>query len=602
MRFRAKILLVVLLAAVPPAVLLGWMSYRANREELTKESDRRQLEAARSLSEASADLVFDTVEGLKLAATYLPLSSLTPEQVEAAQAIPFRQLPRLDVLAVVDDQGLTVAAPMRAADAAAGRTPVSAEWAAALPSRVPLKLARETGAAVGVPYARPSSPAVGVAVRADERHLLVAELSLWALQQRAQQLEAGGAWTVLLGPRGEPLFRTGADARVDVTKLRAPGAAAVALQTGERGEEHVVAVSPVSELGWSIAVGRPASDAFAPAERVRTYTLFWVGVAVLAALVLGTLLAREVTRPVSSLATAVSGIAAGRYDSTARVEGQDELAQLAGAFNHMAKEIRVRDEEIRGHAAQLERRVEEKTRELKDAQEQVERSRRMAALGSFSAGFAHELNNPLTSVIGIGSMLGVELAGSPSSEMLQLLLREARRMAKIVDALKRSVDDELDAAGTPVSMQHAVLGALESTRPLLDSNRIRVEMKLPEAPLHVLGSADALQHMVEHLVKNAITAMKASGGKLGLSLQRAGDAVRLEVSDTGRGIAPDIRERIFDPFFTTKDDPQSIGMGLTTVHRTVEAHHGRVRFDSEVGRGTTFSVILPAAQTAAHLE
>jgi signal transduction histidine kinase len=105
---------------------------------------------------------------------------------------------------------------------------------------------------------------------------------------------------------------------------------------------------------------------------------------------------------------------------------------------------------------------------------------------------------------------------------------------------------------------------------------------------------------VAHLVQNAIAAMP-EGGELRIALTDvAGDALKLTVSDSGKGIPPEMRERIFDPFFSTKDKA-GVGLGLSISHSIVEAHHGKLLVDSAPGRGATFTVLLPAAAPAAHL-
>jgi signal transduction histidine kinase len=92
------------------------------------------------------------------------------------------------------------------------------------------------------------------------------------------------------------------------------------------------------------------------------------------------------------------------------------------------------------------------------------------------------------------------------------------------------------------------------------------------------------------------------GGSLTVGLAPVGgDAVRLWVRDTGKGIAPENIERIFDPFFTTKDEPGRLGLGLSVTHRIIEAHHGRIQVESAVGQGSTFTVIFPAAIAEPHL-
>jgi signal transduction histidine kinase len=115
------------------------------------------------------------------------------------------------------------------------------------------------------------------------------------------------------------------------------------------------------------------------------------------------------------------------------------------------------------------------------------------------------------------------------------------------------------------------------------------------------GDPAQIQEAVAHIVQNAIAAMP-EGGTLRVRLSDVdGDALKLSVSDTGKGIPKAMRDRIFDPFFTTKDAPSGVGLGLSISHSIVEAHHGKLLVDSAEGSGATFIIVLPAAATAAHL-
>ena len=116
------------------------------------------------------------------------------------------------------------------------------------------------------------------------------------------------------------------------------------------------------------------------------------------------------------------------------------------------------------------------------------------------------------------------------------------------------------------------------------------------------GDPVQIERVVEQLVRNAIQAMPG-GGQLSVRVAEvAGDSVKLSVADTGRGIPPALRERIFDPFFTIKGhSPSGSGLGLSITHSIVEAHHGKILVESAEGRGSTFTVVLPAAAPAAHL-
>jgi two-component system, NtrC family, sensor kinase len=118
----------------------------------------------------------------------------------------------------------------------------------------------------------------------------------------------------------------------------------------------------------------------------------------------------------------------------------------------------------------------------------------------------------------------------------------------------------------------------------------------------VLGNKAQLQQVFLQLFANSRTAMNGHGGKLTVSTSLESQLIKVAVSDTGRGIPAEHLDKIFEPFFTTKDEWQSQGLGLTVAFRVVEEHHGKIKASSEVGRGTTMTITLPAARRSAHLK
>jgi signal transduction histidine kinase len=257
---------------------------------------------------------------------------------------------------------------------------------------------------------------------------------------------------------------------------------------------------------------------------------------------------------------------------------------------------------LRGWSAELQRRVDERTRQLREAQDQIGRTRRLAALGSFSAGLAHELNNPLTGILGLLSLSSDEVpATSPLGQSLRMALEQARRMARIIRELRQMAEQEREGVGRPLELAMPVRAAIQEMREALQSRGVALSCELSEQVPRVMGHADQLQKVVTNLLQNALTAMPG-GGSLSVGLAAVeGDAVCLMVKDTGKGIPESLRERIFDPFFTTKDEPGRVGLGLSVAHRIIEAHHGRIRLESAEGQGTTITIILPAVSGEAHL-
>jgi two-component system NtrC family sensor kinase len=234
----------------------------------------------------------------------------------------------------------------------------------------------------------------------------------------------------------------------------------------------------------------------------------------------------------------------------------------------------------------------------------VARSEKLAAVGRLAAGVVHEINNPLATIAACAEALesradaGVYGAGADVDDLreyLQLIRGEAFRCKQITNGL-------LDFSRAR-AVQHAPVNLSEvvesAARLLLHQKRgaaIRVEVNVgADLPL-VSGDEGQLQQAVIILAENAIDAMPG-GGTLTLSTRRDEEGgASVEVRDTGQGIAPKILERIFDPFFTTKEVGRGTGLGLAVCYGIVTEHGGRIAVESAVGRGSLFTIRLPAVR------
>ena len=277
----------------------------------------------------------------------------------------------------------------------------------------------------------------------------------------------------------------------------------------------------------------------------------------------------------------------------------DELGRLAAAFNEMTGHLARAQEEIRDFAEQLEVKVAEKTTELEKAQIQMFRSEKMAAIGQMAAGVAHEINNPLTGVITFAHLLKKSVAREGRQrDDLDTIIREAERCSRIVRGL-------LDFArgGEIVRKQLDVNEVLERTLSLMryqpKFEKVEIERQYAAALPEIEADQDQIQQVFVNLIANAGEAM-AGEGRLRLTTRAVGDVnghgpgVRIEVMDTGPGIAESDLGRIFDPFFSTKETGEGTGLGLSVTYRIIENHGGRIAVSSKVGAGTRFAVYLPA--------
>jgi len=248
--------------------------------------------------------------------------------------------------------------------------------------------------------------------------------------------------------------------------------------------------------------------------------------------------------------------------------------------------------------ARLYEGVKRHLNELQQTQAQLIQSAKLAAIGELAANVAHEINNPLTAVLGFASYLAEQIAsGQPMREELDLIQEEAGRARDIVrDLLDFSRQHDFAAEPTDLNLVLRQTLAMVRRQRVVD-NITFSEHYAPELPLAEVD-VSRLKQVFLNIVNNALYAMSDVGG-LTVRTSAADSQVLVEFTDTGSGIAAEHLDRIFDPFFTTKPDVSGTGLGLSVSLGIVQSHGGTIEAKSEVGRGSTFTVKLPALATGA---
>jgi C4-dicarboxylate-specific signal transduction histidine kinase len=245
--------------------------------------------------------------------------------------------------------------------------------------------------------------------------------------------------------------------------------------------------------------------------------------------------------------------------------------------------------------AEEKRSLEEANRQLREAQQQLIQSERLAAVGRVASRVAHEVNNPLAIIkTAVRIIRNQSTPGSPTTGSLQMIEDEISRITRIIQELL-----EFSRPATSVQSWVQVNAVIQSLEALLEQNLREKEIALkiflePALPL-VLISSDQLKQVVLNMVRNAEDAMPR-GGELVIRTAQQGQFVELSIADTGSGILAEHRAHIFDPFFTTKRRGRGVGLGLSVSYGFITAASGRIEVDSEVGKGSTFRVSLPAVQ------
>ncbi len=351
----------------------------------------------------------------------------------------------------------------------------------------------------------------------------------------------------------------------------------------------------------------------------------------------GFLLSHVLVKPLRDLARLTQRISEGDFSETIQVTSKNEIGQLIDSFNRMILRLKENQESIESYLESLEI----TNRKLKEAQEELLRSEKLASIGRFAAGVAHEVGNPLGAILGYTSILeGGGVSEEEGRDYLKRIEREIERINRIVrellDFARPSKQEVKDVEVNPV-----VENALSLLSYQKNFKNIQTELKLhPRLPC-IRGNETQLSQVFINVILNAVDAMP-QGGILRIETgpfvveylvtepirrlhprRRRGDPAesdyshlrkpdplsamltkfskgdtlaKIQISDTGTGIGKEDLKRIFDPFFTTKDPDKGTGLGLSVSLRIVESMGGEIKVESELGKGTKFEIYFPAVK------
>jgi signal transduction histidine kinase/BarA-like signal transduction histidine kinase len=247
----------------------------------------------------------------------------------------------------------------------------------------------------------------------------------------------------------------------------------------------------------------------------------------------------------------------------------------------------------------LVRDVSERRREdehSRDLYQQIQQADKMAALGQTISGVAHELNNPLATILSWAERLAERVEDDTSRRGVDIILTEAERAARIVRNLLTLARKRVSTRAM-IDLNRVVQDTLDRRPDDQRHPRIEVSLALADRLPEVFADAHQIQQVLLNLISNAEHAILAAHGRGTIAIRTRGDldreSVVMEVADTGPGVPAEMRSRIFDPFFTTKEVGKGTGLGLTVAYAIIQEHAGRIRLDSPVSGGATFVVELP---------
>ncbi|GAM08753.1 sporulation kinase E [Geobacter sp. OR-1] len=301
-------------------------------------------------------------------------------------------------------------------------------------------------------------------------------------------------------------------------------------------------------------------------------------------------LRRFVTGPLTSLSEKARAMAAGSLEERVGITRIREFDAAGYEFNQMAAALQESQQTLQDMNVSLESEVEKRTGELLAARVLLERSERLASLGTLAAGIAHEINNPLT-----GIMLHTSLAMGETSEQgkadLARVSSEAQRCATIARRLLEfSRSDEPRTA--PLSLAKVLSESVELARAHEAVKPVKVV--LPEGDATIVADQQQMIQVLVNVLINAGQAMKGNG-TISCAISTEGSTATLQIADEGKGMTEEELARAFDPFYTTKED--GTGLGLAVTYGIIEGHGGAIRLSSKPGEGTVVSITLPMAKS-----
>ena len=276
--------------------------------------------------------------------------------------------------------------------------------------------------------------------------------------------------------------------------------------------------------------------------------------------------------------------------ASAMEDENGEFLGLMGVSRDITERKRM-EQQLREYSENLERMVEDRTRQLKDAQEKLIRAEKLAAIGELAGGLGHELRSPLGAIRFSADFLKTKL-GDTADEKVR---RHLDLLEKQVDACDKTVADVLDFS-RPGKLNIEEIHINQVIQEVIQANtpprNVEVSTSLADSLSPAIADAGQMGRVLSNLVTNAIQAMP-HGGRLTLSTIGRGRFVEVRITDTGMGIPDEKLDKIFEPLFTTK--AKGIGLGLAIVKTLVDRQNGTIEVESQVGKGTTFTVKLPIA-------
>jgi signal transduction histidine kinase len=414
---------------------------------------------------------------------------------------------------------------------------------------------------------------------------LVGQFSLEEMWQTVDRIKIGAhGYALVLAPNGELIAHGDPDRKALVAQatnmsghplmaaLKAAGGnGPVSIEYTDEGEPKLGVAARMAPLGWTMIVEQPTSEADANATVLQRQLVVAISVVLLLMISAGYLFGRQFITPILTLQRGTQALAAGHLEERVDIRTGDEFAELGQAFNTMADK-------------------------LIELQENIKRQERQAMFGRIAAGLVHDLAHPVQNIGNSTRLLLRDDVDPESRDMFRRTIeRELATLRHFMDDLRNIVKPK-PIERFPMEVNGSIADIVDTMRAEGDRVGVTIETRYASGPLMIEGDHFALGRVYRNLITNAIQATE-QGGRVTIATARVGDLVEVSVEDTGSGIPADRLAAIFEDFVTTKR--RGLGLGLAISKRIVEQLDGTIAVESEVGRGTTFTLRFPARDETA---
>ena len=414
---------------------------------------------------------------------------------------------------------------------------------------------------------------------------LVGQFSLEEMWQTVDRIKIGAhGYALVLASNGELVAHGDPDRKALVaqatnmsghplmTALKAGGGnGPVSIEYTDEGERKLGVAARMAPLGWTMIVEQPTSEADANATVLQRQLVVAISVVLLLMISAGYLFGRQFITPILTLQRGTQALAAGHLEERVDIRTGDEFAELGQAFNTMADK-------------------------LIELQENIKRQERQAMFGRIAAGLVHDLAHPVQNIGNSTRLLLRDDVDPESRDMFRRTIeRELGTLRHFMDDLRNIVKPK-PIERFPMEVNGSIADIVDTMRAEGDRVGVAIETRYASGPLMIEGDHFALGRVYRNLITNAIQATE-QGGRVTIATARVGDLVEVSVEDTGSGIPADRLAAIFEDFVTTKR--RGLGLGLAISKRIVEQLDGTIAVESEVGRGTKFTLRFPARDETA---